>query len=371
VSVDVGMETPGIMDEASASRRGSVSQFVAMAVALAAAAVLPLGLSESNITIATSCLIFALATSSLDLILGCTGMASLGHATYFGAGAYVGGYVAIHATTNGLADLLVGAAAGAALAVFTGALALRSREVYFLMLTVAFTELASILATNWESVTGGSGGLIGVPGYRFFLGPTFSGILNPHGYYYITLVAVGLSLALLWLLRRSPWGRALVGIRESELRMEAIGYPVRRYKLTAYVVAAGIAGLAGALWAGNNQLATPTDIGFDTSALMLIMATVGGVGSFVGPIIGAVLIETLQSELEPHFQSWEGVVGAVFILVVYLAPGGLVGLFHRASPSHHVTEQIRRRHQDSAERFLRRTSADSDGTSGSDAPGGC
>lgn len=286
----------------------------------------PLVLDSFSLQVATWCLIFGLFAISYDLVFGYTGLTSIGHATYFGLGGYAAGLVGMHLSDNAFVAIGVGAGAGAISAAVTGGIALRAREVYFLMLTVAFTELAAALATSWSSVTGGSNGLVGIPALTLGSGLTMNGLINGRDFYYFVAILTVLSYFVLWNICRAPLGRAFVGIRENETRMEALGYAVRLHKLLAYTVAGGFAGIAGALWAFDNSIISPADVGFSNSALVLVMVMVGGAGTLYGGIVGAILIMVLRAELSPHLQSWEGIIGLIFIVVVYLAPRGLAGL---------------------------------------------
>lgn len=273
----------------------------------------------------TEVLVYGIFALSLDLLLGYAGLASLGHAFYFGVGAYGAGLLAIHLTSNAVVALLVGALVGAAFALGTGWLAIRSRSVYFIMLTLAFSELMFSVATSWRSLAGGDQGLIGIPPAT--LGSTpMSGVINSVDFYWLVVAVFVLAYTGLWVLTRSSFGLSLIGIRENESRMRALGYPTFWYKFAAYVIASGFAGLAGALYMQYSNFVSPDYIGFELSALVLVMVMVGGAGRLYGAVLGAALVVVLRDELSAYFQQWEMVLGGVFILFVYLLRSGLAGL---------------------------------------------
>lgn len=289
-------------------------------------AVAPYTLAVYPLKVLTEILIYVILAMSLDLLFGYTGLASLGHALYFGVGGYTAGLLAVHFTESALVGLAAGLVAGAVSAVSTGWLAIRSRSVYFIMLTLAFSELAFSLATSWSSLTGGDQGLIGIPPASLPDGTRFNGVLNlPTFYYYVAIVAVVCYL-LMRALVRSPFGLSLRGIRENEARMRSLGYPVFRYKLAAYVVAGAFAGLSGSLYVQYSDFVSPDYIGFQLSALVLVMVMVGGSGTLYGAVLGSAFVVVLRDELSAAFQQWEAVLGAVFILFVYFLPSGLAGL---------------------------------------------
>lgn len=294
-------------------------------VAVILLAVAPYLLAVYPLKVLTEILVYAIFALSLDLLFGYTGLASLGHALYFGVGAYGAGLLAIHVTSNALVALVVGAAVGAVFALGTGWLAIRSRSVYFIMLTLAFSELMFSVATSWRSVTGGDQGLIGIPPAT--LGSTpMTGVINSVDFYWFALAIFVVAYAALWVLTRSSFGLSLIGIRENEGRMRSLGYPTFWYKFAAYIIAGGFAGLSGALYMQYSSFASPDYVGFELSALVLVMVMVGGSGKLYGAVLGAALVVVLRTQLSAHFLQWEMVLGGVFILFVYLLRSGLAGL---------------------------------------------
>jgi branched-chain amino acid transport system permease protein len=267
--------------------------------------------------------VFALLAVSLDLLVGVTGLPSLGHAACFGAGAYAAGSVSLYVTPAVPVPLLAGAVVGGLAAAVTGWVAVRSSGVYFLMLTLAIGEVLAQVAQSWDGVTGGANGLAGIPAARAGAEP----LVNAgHLYWYVLVVAL-IGFAAVWVLARSPFGAALRGIRDNEPRMRAIGYATMLYKYAAFVAAGTVAGAAGSLLAAQQRLVTPADLGFTTAAMALLAVVIGGAGSLWGPAIGAALVVLVRDALGPSLDGHgELLLGIVFVLVVYLLPRGAAGL---------------------------------------------
>ncbi|MGH3356522.1 MAG: ABC transporter permease subunit [Nocardioidaceae bacterium] len=281
----------------------------------------PFAISTFRLSLLTEILIFGLLAASLDLLVGYTGLPSLGHATYFGVGGYAAVLVAEHVTGNPLVALGVAVATATVVALGTGWLAVRTHGVYFLMLTLAFAQLLFSLAITWEPVTGGFNGLSMLPG-------ELAGLeLDELVLYFYVLVVVVLAYCALRLVTRAPFGRALVGIHQNEARMRSLGYSTFGYKLASFTVAGAFGGLAGALFVQFNRFISPTTVAFEISALVLIMVIMGGVGTLYGPVLGAALVLLLRDELSARFEHWELLLGLVFIVFVYALRGGLAELF--------------------------------------------
>jgi branched-chain amino acid transport system permease protein len=295
---------------------------VAAAVFVVLAAV-PLFLAPFATTTLTRILVFALFAVSLDLLVGVTGLPSLGHAAYFGSGAYAAGWVSSNVTAEAPVPLLVGAAVGAVAAALTGWITVRSAGVFFLMLTLAIGETVQQLANTWDSVTGGANGLTGIPSVRIAGTPlTNSGFV----YWYVLAVFV-LGFALVWLVARAPFGAALRGIRDNEPRMRALGYSTSLYKYAVFVLAGGVAGVAGSLLAAQARFVALADLGFLTASFALLAVVIGGAGSLWGACIGAALVILVRDALGPSLGGHGTLLlGAVFVLVVYLLPRGAAGI---------------------------------------------
>ncbi|TFV77454.1 branched-chain amino acid ABC transporter permease [Blastococcus sp. CT_GayMR19] len=299
-------------------RRGA--PLLVLVVALAA---MPLFVAPFTANTLSRILIFALFAVSLDLLVGITGLPSLGHAAYFGVGAYTAGLVSIHWTSEAPVPVLLAAVAGAVAAAATGWLAVRSGGVYFLMLTLAIGELTHQLATRLSSVTGGSNGLFGIPSIRVGGEPM---ILAGFVYWYVLAVAL-LGFLGLWLVAHSPFGGALRGIRDNEPRMRSLGYSPFRYKFVAFILAGGFAGLAGGLFAGLLRIVNPSDAAFTTSALMLLAVVLGGAGTLWGPVLGAAVVVLVRDTFGPQLDGHGPLLlGIVFVVAVYALPRGFAGL---------------------------------------------
>ena len=284
-----------------------------------------LGLAPYLMSLATEVMIFAIFAMSLDLLLGYTGLVSLGHAGFFAVGAYAAGLAAKSLTTDIAATTLIGLAAASILAVAIGWLSIRLSGFYFLMITFAFGQMIYSVAGRWDWLTGGSDGL-NLPGATL-AGASVLG--SPVQIYYAVLAAFVLCFLVMRRIVRSPFGEVLVGIRENARRMRAIGYNVRRYKLAIFVIGAFFAAFAGILDAEFNFFVSPDAANWTASASVLVMVLVGGAGTLVGPVIGATLVVLLQNWLSSYTHYWSLFLGLLFIVLITLAREGIVGLLRR------------------------------------------
>jgi branched-chain amino acid transport system permease protein len=292
---------------------------ISLALLVALLLTLPRLLSSYELTLATRILIFALLAMSLDLLVGYTGLSSLGHAAFFGIAGYAVGLLSKNVTANLALTLPSAVLVSAALAAIFGALVLRSRGVYFMMLTLALAQVVWGIGFQWRSLTGGDDGLPGIP--RPFLGPVhFS---DSRSFYLFTLIVFVVCASTLVLVVRSPFGLALKGIRESGERMAALGYHVRLHQHIAFVIAGAFAGVAGALLAWQNGITTPTSLSILTGAEALLMVLVGGAGTMIGPIVGAFVVVLLEYLVSAHTDRWQSVLGLIYILVVVATPSGV------------------------------------------------
>jgi len=300
------------------------------ALALAAVvvlAVLPWVLVRYQLSILTDVLIFGLFALSLDLIMGYTGMVSFGHAAYFGLGAYGSALVLIHFGQPIPVALLAGALLAGVIAAPVGWFSTRATGIYFAMLTLAFAQLLYTVAYKWRDLTGGSDGIAGVPKTALFWGGP--SLASPRAFYFVVAGAVVLSLVLCRALTRSPFGRALQAVRENERRFIALGRDPRPFKLVVFVIAAVFAGLAGALFAPFRGFASPEVMFWVLSGQGLMMVVVGGIGTLIGPIVGAMVFILVQEVLSSYTEHWMIFTGAIFVLMVIFLPGGLVGTARR------------------------------------------
>lgn len=305
------------------SHRNKTLIVVALLVALAAIA--PFA-NSFVILLLTRVLVLAILAMSLDILLGYTGLASLGHAAYLGVGAYL---TAILATRYqfGLGwsfwiVIVLGILMGAATAAVFGLLAIRASGVYFLMITLALGQCVWGLAYRWNSLTGGDNG-INLPGR-----PNL-GILNFRDdvtYFYVVFGFFVASLLILYLLVNSPFGRSLAGIREREVRMRILGYNTWLHKYLAFVISGAFGGLAGVLWAFVNGIVSPEDVVLTMSVDVLLMVVLGGSGTLVGGVIGSAVVLFLREYLSTLVPWWQYVLGGVYVLVILYLPGGLMSI---------------------------------------------
>ena len=280
------------------------------------------------ILLITRALVLAILAMSVDLLLGFTGLASLGQAAYLGVGAYLTAILATRFHVGLGWDFWLVIAAGIALGALTAAVfglfAIRAGGVYFLMITLALGQCVWGLAYRWNSLTGGDNG-INLPGR-----PEFGiRLADDVVYFYVVWGFLALSLALLYLLVQSPFGRSLVGIREREIRMRILGYNTWLHKYLAFVIAGGFGGLAGVLWAHANGHVSPEDVVLTTSVDALLMVVLGGAGTLVGGVLGAGIVLFLREYLSTLVPWWQYVLGGVYVLTIFYLPEGLLGIPRR------------------------------------------
>ncbi len=304
-----------------------VKIMIVSALLVAVAIVIPHA-GPFGILIGTRILVLAILAMSLDILLGFTGLASLGQAAYLGMGAYL---TAILASKYQFGldwtfwlVVMFGILIGAATAAFFGLFAIRATGVYFLMITLALGQCVWGLAYRWNSLTGGDNG-INIPSRPAF------GIQLSHDvtFFYLVLGFFCASLLILYVLVRSPFGRSLKGIRERELRMRILGYNTWLHKYIAFIIAGGFGGLAGVLWAHTNGIVTPEDIVLTTSVDALLMVVLGGAGTLIGGAIGAVAVLLLREYLSTLVPWWQYVLGGVYVLTILYLPTGLMGIPQR------------------------------------------
>ena len=266
-------------------------------------------------------LIFAIFASSLNLLVGYAGLPSLGHAAFFGGGAYAAAIAAQRLATDQLAVSLAAAIAGAALlALVIGFLAVRALGIFFLMLTLALAQMVFALAYQATDLTGGSNGFSGVHRPTLF-GFDFSAAGDL--YVLVSIVFLGVMF-LIWRITTSSYGRVLVGVRENERRMRALGYDTRTLKLSVFVLAGAIAGVAGALSSYEFRFVSPNDVALGTSVTGFVMVLIGGAGTLLGPLVGAAVVLLIERALPSQVPA-QIVLGVLFILFVVFARQGIVG----------------------------------------------
>jgi branched-chain amino acid transport system permease protein len=275
---------------------------------------------EFYIGLLSRLMIFALVASSLNLILGFGGMISLGHAAFFGSGAYVVGILMQHGVTSAWISWPVAMLTGFLLALAIGSVSLRTRGVYFIMITLAFAQMLYFLFVSLKNYGGDDGLSLA---QRSVTGLDMS---NDSNFYYLVLAICALFLFILYRLINSRFGRVIQAIKENETRMEAIGYPVFRYKLLCFAIAGSVASLAGALLANQNMLVSPNLLHWTQSGSLMVMVILGGVGYLSGGILGAVVMLMLEEILSGYTIHWQLYLGIILLLVVMLLPNGLASL---------------------------------------------
>jgi branched-chain amino acid transport system permease protein len=300
-------------------------------VLVAALVLLPLytGLSGNRflLTLFTRIVILALAATSLNLILGYGGMMSFGHAAYLGIGGYAVGMLAHEGILSGFVQWPVALAASALFALVIGALSLRTRGVYFIMITLAFAQMAYYIVSAFARY-GGDDGLTIYKRSQFVAPIDLS---NKVQFYYICLGLLFGTVYLVWRLVNSRFGMAVQGARSNDIRMRAIGFPTTRYRLVCFVIAGTLCGLSGALLANHTDFVSPSIMYWTRSGDLIIMVVLGGMATTFGPLIGAVALLVLEETLSGITEYWQIVLGPLLLLVVLFARGGIEGLLGKLS----------------------------------------
>jgi len=291
---------------------------------LAGFAVLPVLIPEEvfYLNLARRMMILAIAALSLNLIMGYGGLISMGHAAYIALGGYSVGILAHHDITSAWIQWPVALAVSAVVALIFGLISLRTRGVYFIMITLALAQMLYYLGVSLE-VYGGDDGLPVL--FRSELGGLID-LGDDTSFYYLVYALLLACLLLMHRIVNSRFGMVVQGARSNEARMEALGFPTLRYRLTAFVIAGVIAGLAGALLANHTDFVSP-ELGYWTrSAELLVMALLGGMGSLAGPVVGATTLLFLEEVLSGFTEYWALILGPILVLVVLFARNGLLGL---------------------------------------------
>ena len=280
----------------------------------------------------TRVLVLGLAAMSVNFLLGFTGMLSFGHAAYFGLGAYGAGLcLKLLAASTPLA-LLVGTLTGGIAGAVLGTLIMRRRGIYFAMVTIAFGEVFYYIAFQWSTLTGGDDGLVGFSRQPLHFGSFTIDILNNGtAFYYFVLVCFAITIGFMAFLLRSPFGHTMIAIRENERRARFLGIPIERHIWIAFTLSCFFISLAGSLYALLNNFADPKGLHYDLSGNLVIMAVMGGMRSFWGPLLGAAIFVVLQDFLSSLTTNWMSFVGALFVLVVLFFPRGVLGVLRRRS----------------------------------------
>ncbi|MBO9578241.1 MAG: branched-chain amino acid ABC transporter permease [Microbacteriaceae bacterium] len=297
--------------------RSRTFQLVGLGVVLAVGIALPyLGTNSFAISLTSTILIAAILASSVNFLVGEGGMASLGHGAIAGAAAYGAGWASKQGMDVGM-QVVLALAVTLVVSFVYGVLSMRTSGIYFLMVTLAVGMLIFGLASKYTTVTNGDTGISGIARPEF-LGEYWT-------YYYFVLAMFVVSTALLWIVGRSPFGASLRGIRDSESRMRSLGYGVAWYKVGAFMISGFIAGLAGLLSVWHTGFVSPTSTGVERSVLLIVMVILGGVGTTLGPLIGAAIVVLIENVLSSYVDRWQLILGLIFIAVILFARAGIAG----------------------------------------------
>ncbi|MBN8478170.1 MAG: branched-chain amino acid ABC transporter permease [Burkholderiales bacterium] len=303
---------------------------LALAVAIA---LFPLSGATFYVELTAKIMIMAIFALSLDLLVGWTGLVSFGHAAFFGVGAYALAILSPKAAAAGLWSTLALAIVAAALcALVVGVFVLRTRGIYFIMVTLAFAQMFYFVFHDTKFGGGSDGRYVNLKPDASILGFTPFDLDKPLHVYYAVFALLLAVWIFLQLLLRSPFGRALQGIRANEQRMRALGFPVTAYKLAAFTLAGAIAGLSGYLLAAQTGFVNPEILSWHQSGNVLLMVILGGAGTPLGPVVGAFALTLMHEFFSSYTRHWQLFLGAAIVLIVLFMPGGLG----------HLTRRVRR-----------------------------
>ena len=284
----------------------------------------PMIFGQFYIRLLTRVLIFGLAALSLDLLVGYTGLVSFGHAAFLGMGTYVVGILAFHGFGSAIIAWPLAVIISAATAAAIGLVSLRTRGMYFIMITMAFSQMFYYFFSSLQQYGGDDGFAMLSRNSLGFID------LNDHSiFYYVVLLGFSLVFFLTRLLVKSQFGTVLSGIKQNEGKMVSLGYPVFQYKLVCFIIAGSIAGLAGAFLANNSQYISPADLYWTRSGDLLVMVILGGIGSLTGPVIGAFALLVTEEILSAYTKHWMIILGPLLLLLVLYGKKGIYGLIKR------------------------------------------
>ena len=295
------------------------------ALILTVICLLPFYLSDYLKVLAVEAIVLAVFAMSLDLILGYSGIASFGHAAYFGAGGYTLGVIIMYVKPSVWLALAAAGITCGLLAFLVGVSAIRARGIYFAILTLAFAEVLYRIVFHTYAL-GGSDGLIGIPVPDLNLLVTQVDLKKPLNFYYVAVVFAYLSYLICSRMVGSPFGRVLMGIRDNEDRVGFIGYNVRRYKIIVFIISGIFAGWSGALFSLFKTFADTEQLHFLMSGKVIVMNLIGGIGTMLGPMFGAIFLTLFETSISSYFHAHHIITGAIFIIVVIFLPRGFYGL---------------------------------------------
>jgi branched-chain amino acid transport system permease protein len=309
-------------------KKDSILKALFIGVPVAGLLALPfLGIGETVIYYLLMVMIYAIFAMGFDLVFGVSGLLSLGHSTFFGAGAYT---LAILTARLGLpfwASFIAAGILAALVAMAFGFISMRLSAIFLSLATLALAELIHIVMTfKWRSFSGGPDGLSGVPRPSFW-GIDFS---QSNNYYLFVVFFFLLAIVVSALIRSSPFGQVLQGMRQNPIRAQQIGFDLKKFKLGVFVISGFFCGIAGGLMASLTFFTDPSNLSFDMSVSVVIMTLLGGAGTLLGPIFGVMLYELLRQVLSTYTSYWMGVIGGLFIIYTIFLPGGVMGLAEKS-----------------------------------------
>jgi len=301
--------------------------WIYVSIALILAGLVAIGFFGGRFVVYLSMRVLILSIFALgyNLLLGRTGLLSFGHAAFYAGGAYGLGLFSIHVATNPLLGIIAGVALACMMALIIGFFCVRHTEIYFAMLTLAFGMMVFSLIWNLRDVTGGDDGLVGIVRAPISLGIATIPISKATHYYFFVLFCFLLTVALVYRIRRSPFGLVLAGVRENDRRVEFAGLSVRNYRLAAFVISGSFAGLAGTLGALLESNTNPFSAHWSHSAEPILVSLIGGIQTFAGPIVGSALFIVLREVIERFTQNWMLWFGLILLAIIMGLRGGVVG----------------------------------------------
>jgi len=288
--------------------------------------ILPPVLPTYVVILLSQTMVYAMAAMSLDVLIGYTNLGSLGHASYFAIGAFATAILETRYKAGFAVSLFSSIGIAAFASALIGLLALRTTGIYFLLITLSVAMSIWGLIYQWQSFTGGDNGISDIPRPDF---GRWININNHVHFHYFILIFFVLSLILIVLLIRSPFGKTLVGIRDSETRMKVLGYDIWLHKYLAFIIAGAFAGLAGSIYAYFNRFVGPGDAGLDQCMEFVLMVSIGGPGTLIGANIGALLITFMKNMVSGYTHRYLLILGIVYVLTAKYAPDGIMGLIRR------------------------------------------
>jgi branched-chain amino acid transport system permease protein len=302
------------------------TKLLSAALLMVVALLLPLFVSSYYAGLVAQMFIFSIFAMSLNILVGYTGLASMGHAAYFGAAAYTTAFLFFAGVKSFWLVVAGGLVTGGLMAALFGLLAVRAHGPYFMIITVALSQVLWGIAFKWRSFTGGDDGIPGIRRPDLGLGISITPDLH---FYYFAFIMFLIAFVIIYVIVNSPFGYSLRGIRESESRMKALGYNVWLYKYVAFVIAGALAGVSGVLWVYYCGYVNPSDTGMDLSVRGLLMLILGGSGSLFGPAVGAGIIVLLQNVVSSLTARWSLVLGIVYVAAVMIFSEGVFSIVKR------------------------------------------